>query len=203
MLDDGTEAGAWMSLTIAAHELIYVADALGARGRLHHLAFWVDTREEVLRAADIFIEHDVHVEAAPSKHTIAQGFFLYGIEPGGNRIEVTSGGYLVYDPDAEPVVWSEAERARGQAWGVKTVESFHSTARHRPRCRVPVPAALRRSIGYARLRRGRASSALAELAAGQPFGAAEVQRLHLGPTRPGMSGLTVKPIWVCRYARCL
>ena len=27
-LDDGTEAGAWLSLSIAAHELIYVADAL-------------------------------------------------------------------------------------------------------------------------------------------------------------------------------
>ena len=125
VLDDGTEAGAWMSLSIAAHELIYVADAAGARGRLHHLAFWVDTREEVLRAADVFLEHDVHIEAAPSKHAIAQGFFLYGIEPGGNRIEVTHGGYLVYDPEAEPVIWSEAERARGQAWGVETVESFH------------------------------------------------------------------------------
>ena len=48
-LDDGTEAGAWLSLTIAAHELIYVADAHPlCSGRLHHLAFWVDTREEVL-----------------------------------------------------------------------------------------------------------------------------------------------------------
>src|SRR5262249_60641803 len=34
---DGTETGAWMSLSIAAHELIYVADAAGANGRLHHL----------------------------------------------------------------------------------------------------------------------------------------------------------------------
>ena len=125
VLDDGTEAGAWMSLTIAAHELIYVRDVVGARGRLHHLAFWVDTREEVLRAADIFVEHGVHIEAAPSKHAIAQGMFLYVIEPGGNRIEVTSGGYFVYDPEYEPVVWTEAERARGQAWGVETVESFH------------------------------------------------------------------------------
>jgi catechol 2,3-dioxygenase len=125
-LDDGTEAGAWLSLTIAAHELIYVADALSKRGRLHHLAFWVDTREEVLRAADLFLDNDVEIEAAPSKHAIAQGFFLYGFEPGGNRIEVTTGGYFVYDPDPEPTVWTEAERAKGQAWGVKTVESFHT-----------------------------------------------------------------------------
>ena len=126
ILDDGTEAGAWLSLSIAAHELIYVADAYGARGRLHHVAFWVDTREEVLRAADVFLDHGVHIEAAPSKHAIAQGFFLYGYEPGGNRVEVTTGGYFVYDPDFEPIVWSEAERARGQAWGVQTVESFHT-----------------------------------------------------------------------------
>jgi catechol 2,3-dioxygenase len=126
VLDDGTETGAWMSLSIAAHELIYVADAYGARGRLHHVAFWVDTREEVLRAADIFLENGVHIEAAPSKHAVAQGFFLYGYEPGGNRVEVTTGGYFVYDPDFEPIVWSEAERAKGQAWGVKTVESFHT-----------------------------------------------------------------------------
>jgi catechol 2,3-dioxygenase len=125
-LSDGSEAGAWMSLSIAAHELIYVADAHGLEGRLHHVAFWVDTREEVLRAADLFLDNGIHIEAAPSKHAIAQGFFLYGIEPGGNRIEVTTGGYLVYDPDPEPTVWSEAERARGQAWGVKTVESFHT-----------------------------------------------------------------------------
>jgi catechol 2,3-dioxygenase len=125
-LDDGTETGAWMSVTIAAHELIYTADAYGANGRLHHVAFWVDTREDCLRAADIWLENDVYIEAAPSKHTIAQGFFLYGYEPGGNRVEVTSGGRLVYAPDEPVVVWTEAERAKGQAWGVKTIDTFHT-----------------------------------------------------------------------------
>ena len=125
-LDDGTETGAWMSLSIAAHELIYVADHHGARGRLHHLAFWVDTREECLRAADIFVDAGVPIEAAPSKHGVAQGFFLYGLEPGGNRVEVTTGGRFVYAPDEPVVVWTEADRAKGQAWGVKTVESFHT-----------------------------------------------------------------------------
>ena len=96
------------------------------RGRLHHVAFWVDTREECLRAADIFVDHDVYIEAAPSKHGVAQGFFLYGFEPGGNRIEVTTGGYFVFDPDYEPVTWTAEERARGQFWGVKTIESFHT-----------------------------------------------------------------------------
>jgi catechol 2,3-dioxygenase len=125
-LDDGSESGAWLSASIAAHELIYTVDAHRARGRLHHLAFWVDTREEVLRAADLFLDSGVHIEFAPSKHAIAQGFFLYGYEPAGNRIEVTTGGYFVFDPDFEPVVWTQEERARGQAWGVPTVSTFHT-----------------------------------------------------------------------------
>ena len=125
-LDDGTEAGAWMSASIAAHELIYTHDAHDAHGRLHHVAFWVDTREECLRAADLFVDAGVPIEAAPSKHAIAQGFFLYGIEPGGNRVEVTTGGRFVYAPDEPVVVWTEADRAKGQAWGVKTVETFHT-----------------------------------------------------------------------------
>ena len=144
--DDGTEIGAWMSLTIAAHELIYVADHAGSRmtrerpgrergrtpsgplpsGRLHHFAFFVDTREELLRAADLFLDADVPIEAAPSKHAVAQGMFLYVYEPGGNRVEVTTGTHFIYDPAYEPVVWTQAERARGQAWGVKTIETFHT-----------------------------------------------------------------------------
>jgi catechol 2,3-dioxygenase len=125
-LDDGSEAGAWMSATIAAHELIYTRDAHGLNGRLHHLAFWVDTREECLRSADIWLDAGIEIEAAPSKHAIAQGFFLYGIEPGGNRIEVTTGGYFVYDPEFEVVVRPEAELLKGMAWGVQLPESFRS-----------------------------------------------------------------------------
>jgi catechol 2,3-dioxygenase len=124
--NDGTEIGAWMSLTIAAHELIYVADHAGASGRLHHFAFFVDTREELLRAADLFLDADVPIEAAPSKHAVAQGMFLYVYEPGGNRVEVTTGTHFIYDPDYEPVVWTQAERARGQAWGVRTIDTFHT-----------------------------------------------------------------------------
>jgi catechol 2,3-dioxygenase len=126
VLDDGIESGAWMSLTIAAHELIYVADMAGLGGRLHHFAFFVDTREEVLRAADLMLDAEVPIEAAPSKHAVAQGMFLYVYEPGGNRVEVTTGTHFIYDPAYEPVVWTQAERARGQAWGVKTIETFHT-----------------------------------------------------------------------------
>jgi catechol 2,3-dioxygenase len=48
-------------------------------------------------------------------------------EPGGNRIEVVnSGARLVLAPDWELITWTETDRAKGQAWGLKTIESFHT-----------------------------------------------------------------------------
>ena len=56
-----------------------------------------------------------------------QTFFLYVYEPGGNRVEVdNAGARLMLAPDWQPIVWTEAERKKGQAWGLKTVETFHT-----------------------------------------------------------------------------
>src|SRR5919202_2305495 len=126
VLDDGTEAGAWISATPLAHDIAYTVDATNSNGRLHHVAYWADTREEVLRAADIFLENGIYIETGPSKHAVTQGFFLYVYEPGGNRVEVFSGGYLIFAPDWEPVTWTQAERAKGQAWGLRLPETFHT-----------------------------------------------------------------------------
>lgn len=126
ILDDGTEANAWLSVTPLVHDIAYTLDATRTRGRLHHIAYWLDNREDVLRAADLYLEHDVPIETGPSKHAVTQAFFLYGFEPGGNRVELFSGGYLIFAPDWQPIVWSQAERQRGQAWGLRLPPSFHS-----------------------------------------------------------------------------
>jgi catechol 2,3-dioxygenase len=48
-------------------------------------------------------------------------------EPAGNRVELANAGArLILAPDWEPVVWTEAERKKGQAWGLKTIETFHA-----------------------------------------------------------------------------
>ena len=121
-----TEIGSWLSTSQIHHQVAYVADVKGGRGRLHHFSLWVDEYQDVLRAADILAEHKVFIEAGPSKHNNSQAFYLYSFEPGGNRIEIYSGGYLVMAPDWEPVVWTEADRKKGQAWGLKTIETFHT-----------------------------------------------------------------------------
>ena len=127
VLDSGDEAGAWVTTTNKSYDLAFTADHYGARGRFHHLTYAVDSREDVLRGADIFLENGIYIETGPHKHAIQQTFFLYVYEPGGNRIEVDSAGArLVLAPDWQPVVWTEAERKKGQAWGLKTIESFHT-----------------------------------------------------------------------------
>jgi catechol 2,3-dioxygenase len=124
--DDGSEDGAWLSSTVQGHEVIYVRDYLGGSGRLHHLAFWVDSREDVLRAADLMNDAGVPIEAGPSRHIPIQGFYLYTREPGGNRIEICSGGYLGFDPDDEPVVWTPAEYAGKPGWGARLPSTFRT-----------------------------------------------------------------------------
>ena len=127
ILDDGSEAGAWLSATNKSYDVAITRDnAAGAHGRFHHLTYFCDTREEILRAADILVEAGVAIETGPHKHNIGQTFFLYFLEPGGNRIELACGGYLILDPDWKPVFWSQADRAKGQAWGLQTVKSFHT-----------------------------------------------------------------------------
>ena len=122
---DGSEAGAWMSSSLQGHELIYTQDNTAGTGRLHHFAYMVPTREEVLRASDIFADARIYIEAGPSKHTAIQGFYCYTREPGGNRIEVANGGYFVFAPDAEPYVWNLEEWAQKPGWGAPIPPEFH------------------------------------------------------------------------------
>ena len=120
----GFEVGSWMSTTAVHHELAYVADTKGASGRLHHVSFWIDNREDVLRAADILSENGVFIETGPAKHNNSQAFYLYSYEPGGNRVEIYSGGYLVFAPDFHTVVWNEEDRGTGVYWGGALPDSF-------------------------------------------------------------------------------
>jgi catechol 2,3-dioxygenase len=127
VLNDGSIAGSWTTFTNKGYDAVYTRDRTGTSGRLHHIAFATDTREDILKAADIALEQGVFIETGPHKHAIQQTFFLYVYEPGGNRIELcNAGARLVFAPDWQPVDWTETERAKGQAWGLKTIESFHT-----------------------------------------------------------------------------
>ena len=127
LLDDGTYGACWFTVNNKSYDVAYSGDHTGTNGRFHHITYAVDCREDVLRAADIFLENGVFIETGPHKHAIQGTFFLYVYEPAGNRVEIANAGArLIMQPDWETVTWTEAERKKGQAWGLQTIASFHT-----------------------------------------------------------------------------
>jgi catechol 2,3-dioxygenase len=127
VLDDGVLAGCWFTVNNKTYDLACTKDMTGVPDRLHHVTYATDQREDILRAADIFLENGVHIETGPHKHAVQGTFFLYVWEPAGNRVELANAGArLILAPDWEPVVWTEADRKKGQAWGLQTIASFHT-----------------------------------------------------------------------------
>lgn len=117
VLDQGTEAGTWLSVSALVHELAIMGDQAGGRGRLHHLCYWYGCPQHLADICDVFKESGVQIEAGPGKHGISQAYFLYVFEPGGNRVELFGDpGYLILDPDWKTVTWREEELADGIIW---------------------------------------------------------------------------------------
>lgn len=126
-LDNGRLGGCWFTVNNKTYDLACAEEHGRGQGRLHHVTYATDQREDILRAADIFLENGVHIETGPHKHAIQGTFFLYVWEPAGNRIELANAGArLILQPDWQAVVWTEADRKKGQAWGLKTIETFHT-----------------------------------------------------------------------------
>jgi len=126
-LDNGRLGGCWFTINNKTYDLACTEEHSGGYGRFHHVTYAVDQREDILRAADIFLENGVHIETGPHKHAIQGTFFLYVWEPAGNRVELANAGArLILAPDWKPIVWTETDRKKGQAWGLKTIETFHT-----------------------------------------------------------------------------
>lgn len=125
--DAGIPQAAWVTFSDKSYDIVFSADWTGSNGRLHHVSLATDTREDILRAADVCLENGIHIETGPHKHAIQQTFFLYVWEPGGNRVELcNAGARLMLAPDWNVIDWTQAERAKGQAWGLKTIDTFHT-----------------------------------------------------------------------------
>jgi len=110
---------AFPSSTPMSHDLGFVHDRRGApkgaRGRANHVAFWLDSREDILRTADLYHEAGLAIEFGPGRHGVGENFYLYVREPGGMRVELFSGGYMLFSPDLFPMEW-KASQGMLNAW---------------------------------------------------------------------------------------
>jgi len=111
-----------------SHDLGVVLDGSSRAGRINHYAFWVDTREELLIAADTLMEHDIPIEYGPNIHGIGEQTFLYYREPSTLRIELNTGGYRNYVPDWEANTWKPSQGSnnfyRNGSMPMSMTESF-------------------------------------------------------------------------------
>jgi catechol 2,3-dioxygenase len=89
-----------------SHDLGLLQDFDGERGRLHHVAFWVETNHDLTQGAKFLLEHGHVIDQGPGQHGIGEQNYLYFRDPVGLRYELNSGGYRNYVPDWEPAIWS-------------------------------------------------------------------------------------------------
>jgi catechol 2,3-dioxygenase len=92
-----------------AHDMGVIQDFEGRTGRMHHVAYWVETNHDLTEGAKFIIEHGGTVDFGPGQHGIGEQNYLYFRDPTGLRYELNSGGYRNYVPDWEPVVWRPEE----------------------------------------------------------------------------------------------
>lgn len=108
-LDGGALLGSWMSCTNTPHDFAFTK---GPNGKLHHFAYELSDWHEIKRAGALFTMDDVPVDVGPTQHGITRGETVYFFDPSGNRNEVFSGGYSVYD-DFPTVTWTADQLATG------------------------------------------------------------------------------------------
>lgn len=104
------QAATWMARTSTPHDIAFVG---GPVSGLHHIAFFLDSWHDVLKAADIMAKNKVKIDVAPTRHGITRGETIYFFDPSGNRNETFAGlGYLA-QPDRPVTTWSEDRLGSG------------------------------------------------------------------------------------------
>jgi len=122
-LDEGPVVSSWLSVTPLVHDIAVMAEPEAVTpNRLHHVAYWLDSGQDMIRAADILSEHQVKF-VGPGKHGISQALYIYAIDPGsGHRVEIFTGSYLIFEPDWEPIKWTNEDLEMGLTyWGENAV----------------------------------------------------------------------------------
>lgn len=104
------QIAAFLTTTTKPHDIAFVG---AARSGFHHAGFFLESWEEVLKAADILAKNNVRIEVTPQRHGITRGYTTYFWDPSGNRNETFGGmGYLA-TPDRPTVTWTEDQLGRG------------------------------------------------------------------------------------------
>jgi catechol 2,3-dioxygenase len=98
------QAGAFLSCSSKPHDIAFVG---GERVGFHHMAFFIESWSDVLKAADVLSKNKVRIDVSPTRHGITRGQTTYFFDPSGNRNETFAGlGYFV-TKDMPTITWTE------------------------------------------------------------------------------------------------
>ncbi|KYO84083.1 catechol 2,3-dioxygenase [Pseudomonas aeruginosa] len=103
VLDGDKRIAQFLSLCMKAHDIAFILHP--EKGRFHHASFYLETWEDVLRAADLISMTDTSIDIGPTRHGLTHGKTIYFFDPSGNRNEVFCGGDYHY-PDHPVVTWT-------------------------------------------------------------------------------------------------
>lgn len=114
-LSDGSRWGTFVSACgVKIEAAVIQHEEPDGEPALNHIAYKVDSADDLYAAADAMRERGYPSDGI-GQHSISRGQFYYARDPVSNHtIEFNAGGYLVFDPDWEPIRWSQDDLKRRQ-----------------------------------------------------------------------------------------
>lgn len=107
MLEDGeTQLAIFMACSTKAHDIAFVRNE--EANKLHHVSFYMESWEKVLRAADLMSMNKVSIDMGPTRHGVTRGTTIYAFDPSDNRFETFAGVQSSY-PDHDTLTWTWEE----------------------------------------------------------------------------------------------
>lgn len=107
---DGSRWGTWVSANGVKTDAAVIQNTPDdPPASLNHTAYKVNSDEDLFDAAGAMREQEIPTDGF-GQHSISRGKFLYARDPvSDHTIEFNGGGYLVFDPEWEPIEWQEGD----------------------------------------------------------------------------------------------
>ena len=130
--EDAETGKVWAAWTHRKGGIHDIAFTNGHGPRLHHVAYWVPTPLNIIDLLDLMATTGYvgNIERGPGRHGISNAFFLYILDPDGNRIEIYCSDYQTVDPDLEPIKWDLKDPQRQTLWGAPAPRSWFEHGSH-------------------------------------------------------------------------
>ena len=123
--DQGTACAAWMFRKHNVHDTALTA---GDGPRLHHFAFNVQERQELLHLCDVLgaLGQEARIERGPGRHGVSNACYVYLRDPDGHRVEIFTSHYYTGDPDNPVKTWTFQDNRRRSWWGHKIIPTWYT-----------------------------------------------------------------------------